>query len=79
MLYLGIVGLAMLIVLDIALVSVVIRPVTRLSRMADEVSKGNLDVPELPVRGRDEIANLAGSFNRMYVSLKKAIHLLENQ
>jgi HAMP domain-containing protein len=32
---------------------------------------------ELPVKGRDEIATLAGSFNRMYVSLAKAIRLLE--
>jgi len=79
MLYLGLVGLGTLVVLDLALVSIVIRPVTRLSRAADEISKGNLDVPELPVQGKDEIAGLASSFNRMHVSLKKAIHLLENE
>lgn len=78
MIYLGAVGLGTLIILDLALMSIVIRPVTRLSRMADDVSKGNLDVPALPVSGNDEIANLAGSFNRMYLSLKKAIQLLEN-
>jgi HAMP domain-containing protein len=78
MIYLGLVGLGTLIVLDLALISIVVRPVTRLSRMADEISKGNLEVPELPVHGKDEVAGLAGSFNRMYVSLKKAIHLLEN-
>jgi protein-histidine pros-kinase len=79
MLYLAGVGLLMLIILDIGLASIVVRPVTRLSRMADDVSKGNLDVPELPVRGKDEIAVLAGSFNRMYLSLKKAIQLLESK
>lgn len=77
--YLGLVGLGTLIILDVALVLIVIRPVTRLSRMADDISRGNLDVPELPVHGKDEIAGLAGSFNRMYLSLKKAIQLLENQ
>ena len=79
MLYLGLVGLGTLVILDLALVSIVIRPVTRLSRMADDISKGSLDVPELPIHGKDEIAGLAGSFNRMYVSLKKAIQLLESQ
>ena len=78
MLYLGLVGLGTLVILDLVIVSVVIRPVTRLSQMADEISKGNLDVPELPVKGTDEIAALAGAFNRMYVSLKKAIQLLDN-
>ena len=77
MIYLGAVGIATMIVLDLALMLIVIRPVTRLSAMADAVSKGNLDVPELPVKGRDEVATLAGSFNRMYVSLRKAIQLLE--
>jgi HAMP domain-containing protein len=49
------------------------------SRMADEISKGNLEVAAMPVSGRDEIAALSGSFNRMYLSLKKAIQMLENQ
>ncbi len=77
MLYLAAVGLGTLIILDIALVSIVIRPVTRLSAAADEISKGNLDIPPLPVKGSDEISGLAGSFNRMYLSLKKAIQLLD--
>lgn len=63
--------------LNVALIAIVIRPVTKLSEMADQISKGNLDVPELPVRGNDEIATLAGSFNRMYLSLVKAIRMLE--
>ncbi len=79
MIYLGGVGIATMIILDLALVLVVIRPVRRLSAVAEDISKGNLDVPELPVKGRDEIAGLAGSFNRMYVSLRKAIQLLEGR
>ncbi len=79
LIYLGIIGVGTMAVLDIALIMVVIRPVRRLSRVADEISKGNLDLPALPVHGRDEIAVLSGSFNRMYVSLRKAIQMLENQ
>jgi protein-histidine pros-kinase len=45
--------------------------------MADEISKGNLDLPELPASGKDEISILAGSFNRMYRSLSKAIKMLD--
>ena len=76
-LYLGGVALVTIIVHDVALVFAVLRPVSKLSRMADEVSKGNMEVPELPVRGGDEIAALASSFNRMYISLAKAIRLLQ--
>jgi HAMP domain-containing protein len=35
-----------------------------------------MDVPELPVSGHDEIAILAGSFNRMRRSLDRAMKML---
>jgi HAMP domain-containing protein len=79
MISLGSVFLVTLVLLDAALIVLVVRPVSRLSSMADEISKGNLQVPEIPVKGSDEIAHLARSFNRMYVSLAKAIRLLEAQ
>ena len=41
------------------------------------VSIGNLEVPEFAVKGRDEIAILATSFNRLRRSLQKAMQLLE--
>jgi HAMP domain-containing protein len=34
-------------------------------------------VPELPVKGKDEMSALADSFNRMHRSLKKAMKLLD--
>ena len=74
---LGIIFLASLIVLDLVIVITISRPVSRLSRMADEISLGNLDAPELPIKGRDEVAVLAGSFNRMRRSLVQALRLLE--
>jgi HAMP domain-containing protein len=77
MFYLIGVALLTIIVLDLALVFTVVRPVSKLSRMADEISKGNMDIPELTVRGKDEIAALASAFNRMYISLAKAIRLLQ--
>jgi protein-histidine pros-kinase len=77
MINLALVFLASLIVLDLVVVATIARPVSRLSAMADEISLGNLDAPELPVRGNDEIAVLAGSFNRMRRSLVQAMRLLE--
>jgi HAMP domain-containing protein len=51
--------------LDLLLLFTIVRPVARLSGMADQISLGNLDMPQLPVSGRDEISVLASSFNRM--------------
>jgi len=51
--------------------------VARLSKMADQLSRGNLSQDELPVHGNDEIATLTDSFNRMSVSLSKAMKMLE--
>ena len=70
---------SILVVLNILLTLAVIRPIKRLSRMADQVSTGNLDVPEVTVKGSDEVAVLSGSFNRMRISLTKALKMLEGE
>ena len=67
---------AVVLAFNLALRSLVIRPVTRLSAMADQVSRGDLDIAEAPAKGSDEISELARAFNRMYVSLKKAMKML---
>jgi protein-histidine pros-kinase len=73
------VGLVTLGVLNLLLYVTVIRPVSRFAARADEISKGQLDVPELPVRGRDEISILAAAFNRMHRSLSTAMSMLEKE
>ena len=65
------------IALNLMLFAMVIRPVTRLSRLADQVSLGNMDVPDFQARGKDEIGVLAGSFNRMKKSVVQAMKMLE--
>ena len=59
------------------LIVLVVRPVKRLAKIADEVSLGNMDVPEFQISGKDEIAKLAESFDRMRKSLVQAIKMLE--
>jgi HAMP domain-containing protein len=63
--------------LNALLVMLVIRPVTHLSKIADEVSMGNMDVPEFQLTGKDEIAGLSRSLSRMRKSMVKAIKMLE--
>lgn len=65
-----------LVVLNMVLYFSVLKPVARLSTMAESISEGNLDVPELPVKGNDEIAVLAKAFNRMHRSLARAMQML---
>jgi HAMP domain-containing protein len=69
--------LAVVLAFNLALRSLVIRPVMQLSTLADQVSKGDLEIPEAAAKGTDEISDLARAFNRMYVSLKKAMKMLE--
>jgi HAMP domain-containing protein len=55
----------------------VVRPLSRMSHLADQISMGNMDMPELPEKGRDQVAVLAGSFNRMRRSLERAMKMVE--
>lgn len=64
-------------ILNVVLTLTVIRPVIKLSQLADEVSKGKQDVEEFEVKGSDEISILATSFNRMQRSLVKAMKMLD--
>jgi protein-histidine pros-kinase len=67
----------MMVLLNLLLHFVIIKPVRDISARATEVSLGNMDAPELVIRGKDEIASLAESFNRMRRSLANALKLLD--
>jgi protein-histidine pros-kinase len=65
------------IALNLMLYTIVVRPVANLAKVADQVSMGDLEAPDFPVKGKDEIAKLSDSFNRMRKSLVKAMKMLE--
>ena len=67
---------AMMVLLNLLLHFVIIKPVRGISTLATEVSMGNMGAPEVVVRGRDEISQLAESFNRMRRSLANAMKML---
>ena len=76
-LFLVIVLVATIGALDGALYLLVIRPLHTVSQAADRVSRGETDLEPLMVGGKDEIADVTASFNRMRVSLAKALKMLE--
>jgi protein-histidine pros-kinase len=78
MLYLTLTFAAVMIAVDVVLYFLIVVPVRKLSQVADQVSMGEIDAPELPVHGKDEISDLTASFNRMYVSVAKALKLLND-
>lgn len=70
--------LAIALALNGMLWALVIRPITRLSKLADQVSLGDLEAPEFQVTSKDEISVLARSLARMRRSLEQALQMLEN-
>jgi HAMP domain-containing protein len=66
----------MILILNLLLHVVILRPVRRIATTANAVSLGERDAPEIEAKGRDEIAALAASFNRMRKSLDHAMNML---
>lgn len=67
-----------ILLMNLLLHFVIVKPIRRMSSIASEVSLGKMDAPEFEERGHDEIASLAGSFNRMRRSLANAMKMLES-
>jgi protein-histidine pros-kinase len=67
------------VVLNLMLNAMVIKPLTRMAELANAVSTGHLELPEFPVRGKDEVSVLAQSFNRLRRSLEHAMRMVDEQ
>jgi HAMP domain-containing protein len=77
MISLGAVFLAAFLLLNVMLHTIVIRRVTRLAKIADQVSLGNLEAGEFKSRSKDEIGVLTDALGRMKTSLVQALKMLE--
>jgi len=75
---LGAIFLLTIVLIDLAMYFIVIRPLRRVSKNAELISKGEIDQPLLAVNGKDEIAEVTASFNRMHTSLIKAFEMLNS-
>jgi HAMP domain-containing protein len=69
--------LTLVVLLNVLLHFVIIRPVLQMAQIANEVSLGKPDVSECEAHGADEIASLGRSFNRMRRSLESAMRMLQ--
>lgn len=67
------------ILLNMMMSLMIVRPITRMSEAADAISTGNMEIPEFEETGKDEVAMLARSFNRMRRGLEKAIELIDSK
>jgi HAMP domain-containing protein len=68
---------ALLLVVNLVMYLLVVRPVQRMAQIADQLSVGDTSAAEFPAHGGAEIAALGRAFNRMRKSLDKALKLLE--
>ena len=74
---LAVVFAVLFVVLNIMLTQLIVEPITDLSLAADQISRGQVNIAELPAKGKDEVAQLGQAFNRMRRSLEKAISLID--
>ncbi len=74
---LALVFVAIFVLLNLMLYMMVIRRVTRLAGIADQVSLGNMEAGEFKTRSRDEIGVLTEAMGRMKASLVQAMKMLE--
>jgi len=63
--------------LNVMLGVIVVRRVTHMARVADEVSLGRLEGEDFETQGKDELSRLGQSFQRMKKSLIHALKMLE--
>lgn len=64
------------IALNLMLGWLILRPIRRMSQVADRISTGDFTEPEFDERGRGEIGVLGHAFNRMRRSLEKAMQMI---
>lgn len=71
----GVVFAVTLVVLNLMLTHLIVRPVSQVARATQQISVGKLDTPEFPEAGADEVAELKRAFNRMRRSMTAAMML----
>ncbi len=68
---------AIILALNVTLHYAVVKPITEMAKVADEISTGNMLSKEFEAKGKDEVSVLAKSFNRMRRSLERAMKMLD--
>lgn len=71
--------LALFVALNILMNRLIIKPILSITKTADVMSRGDLSVKPMKVKGKDEISVLAASFNRMMRSTSMMAKMLRKQ
>ena len=79
MIMLALVFLLMIVLLNAMLYLIVVKRVTRLSKVADQVSLGNMGAGEFRSKSKDEIGVLTDALGRMKTSVVQAMNMLEDK
>jgi len=74
-----IVGTFLLLAVIIIVSKSITRPLTKLSAAADHFAKGEMDYPLLKIKSKDEIGNLADSFNVMVENIRNSMKEIEDK
>ena len=77
LLSMAVIFLIIFLVINIVIRKLVLKPVWQITRLAEEVSKGNLRNAEIKVKGNDEIADMLRAFNRMRRSIIKLVQMMK--
>ena len=62
--------------IDLGLFYIVIKPLRTIAENANRISQGEMELEQLNPKGKDEVAEVSRSLNRMHTSLQKAMDLL---
>ena len=68
--------LLLAVALNVLLSRIIVTPITRMSKSADQISTGNFEIAEFDESGKDEVAKLSISFNRMRRSIQTAMEMV---
>src|ERR1700732_3306485 len=71
--------LVILLIVDMLLRVLVVKPVIGISEMASDVSMGKLDAPEFTSNSQDEIGSLGASFKRMWRGFEEQTKLVGDE
>lgn len=70
--------MVVIVLVNVMLSRIVLKPVSVMSEISEQVSMGDFTAPEYVKKGKDEISSLSTSFNRMRRSLDSAMKLLDD-
>jgi signal transduction histidine kinase len=72
----GIIGLVISLIISFQTLRTIVKPIKALERSTQEISKGNYDL-RVPVKGNNELTQLAKSFNSMADDLKENFEAID--